>query len=410
MSVTGTDTREQLLSDEHGLDLVALRRELHQIPETGLDLPKTQGLILEALRGLELEVTTGTQTTSVTAVLRGGRPGAGRASVLLRGDMDGLPLSENTGLPFASRNGAMHACGHDLHMAGLVGAARLLDARRSQLQGDVIFMFQPGEEGFNGAQVMIEEGVLDAAGTRPSGAYGLHVVSDAAAGVFTNRPGPYMAAFCRLDVVVNGRGGHGARPFQALDPIQVGAEIIGALQTYVTRRFDVFDPVILTVGEFHGGTAPNVIPDSAVFRAGIRCFTPEVEDRLEGELPDLVTGIAHAHGLSADVAFRRTLPATINDAEHAEFWASTAQDLFGEGRFEALPNPKAGSEDFSRILNEIPGSYGHLGAGSRDMDPVDWAPIHSARAVFEDSVLEDHALFLAALAERRLQRVAAPSA
>ncbi|WP_430297654.1 M20 metallopeptidase family protein [Sinomonas sp. B1-1] len=398
------------MSHEDGADLVALRRELHQVPETGLDLPQTQGLILEALRGLDLDVTTGTRTTSVTAVLRGGNPGGGPACVLLRGDMDALPLSESTGLPFASRNGSMHACGHDLHMAGLVGAARLLHARRAQLQGDVIFMFQPGEEGFNGAQVMIEEGVLDAAGPRPSGAYGLHVVSDSVAGVFTNRPGPYMAAFDRLDVVINGRGGHGARPFQALDPIQAGAEIIGALQTYITRRFDVFDPVILTVGEFHGGTAPNVIPDSACFRAGIRCFTPEVEDRLERELPELVTGIAQAHGLSAEVAFRRTLPATINDAEHAEFWASTAQDLFGGSRFETLLNPKAGSEDFSRVLQQIPGSYGHLGAGSLDMDPADWAPIHSARAVFEDAVLPDHALFLATLAERRLGLAAAASA
>ena len=395
------------MPEEHGIDLVALRRELHQIPETGLQLPKTQGIILEALHDLDLEITTGTRTTSITAVLRGGDANPGKPSVLLRGDMDALPLIESTGLPFAAHNGAMHACGHDLHMAGLVGAARLLHAQRAQLQGDVIFMFQPGEEGFNGAQVMIEEGVLDASGVRPSGAYGLHVASDASTGMFTNRPGSYMAAFCQLDVVVIGRGGHGARPFQALDPIQVGAEIIGALQAYITRRFDIFDPVILTVGEFHGGTAPNVIPDSASFKAGVRCFSPEVEDRLEHELPDLVSGIAQAHGLTAAVDFQRKLPATINDGEHAEFWASTAQELFGDSRFETLVNPKAGSEDFSRVLREIPGSYGHLGAGSLDMDPADWAPIHSARAVFEDSILPDHALFLASLAERRLRLASA---
>ncbi|MER5393127.1 M20 family metallopeptidase [Saccharopolyspora sp. NPDC002686] len=405
--MTALAHQEPQSSDRLTADLIALRRELHQVPEIGLDLPRTQGLVLEALRGLDLEISTGTNATSVTAVLRGGSGTSHRPSVLLRGDMDALPLSERTGLPFASRNGAMHACGHDLHVAGLVGAARLLSAARAQLEGDVIFMFQPGEEGFDGAQLMIDEGVLDAAGSRPCGAYGLHVTSDAPAGLFTNRPGSYMAAFCQLDVVVNGRGGHGSRPFQTRDPIQVGAEIIGAVQTYITRRFNVFDPVVLTVGEFHGGTAPNVIPDSAEFKAGIRCFSPEVEDRLERELPDLVNGIAEAHGLSATAKFQRVLPATINDPHHAEFWASTAKDLFGENRFETLPHPKTGSEDFSRVLDEIPGSYGHLGVGPADIAPEDWAPLHSSRAVFDDTVLPDHARFLATLAERRLATEAA---
>lgn len=388
-------------------ELIAFRREMHADPEIGLHLPRTQARVLEALKDLELEIVLGTSTTSVVAVLRGGavpdRVIAGdRPAVLLRGDMDALPITEKSGVDFASVNGAMHACGHDLHTAGLVGAAKLLHSVRAQLPGDVVFMFQPGEEIFAGAQAMLDEGVLRASGGRPIAAYGVHMASDAPAGLFTTRPGPYMAAFGQLDVSVQGRGGHGSRPFQALDPIQVAAEIVGSLQTYITRRFNVFDPVILTVGEFHGGSAANIIPDEATFKAGIRCFSAEVQGRLAVELPNLVESIARAHQLTADAVFDLKLPVTENNAGEAEFWAATAADLFGEERFETLQFPKAGSEDFSKILLEVPGSFGHIGAGSPDVDPSEWAPLHSSRAQFDDRVLGDQATFLATLAVRRL--------
>lgn len=388
-------------------DLIPLRRELHQDPETGLDLPRTQGRVLEALRGLDLEITTGRATTSIVAVLRGAaapRADGARPSVLLRGDMDALPITELTGLPFASHNGAMHACGHDMHTAGLVGAAKILHSVRQQVPGDVIFMFQPGEEGYDGARIMIDEGALNAADARPVAAYGVHMAPDSPVGLFTTRPGPYMAAFCQLEVTIQGRGGHGSRPYQTLDPIQVGAEIVGSLQTFITRRFNVFDPAVLTVGSFHGGNAANVIPDTATFQAGIRCFSPAVEDQLEMELPQLVHGIAQAHRMNAEVKFERKLPPTMNDGDEAAFWATTAQRLFGESRFEPLPHPKPGSEDFSRVLKEVPGSFGHLGAGPPDVDPATWEPIHSARAMFDDRILPDQALFLANLAHQRLQR------
>jgi amidohydrolase len=388
-------------------DLVAFRREMHADPEVGLDLPRTQARVLEALRGLDLEVSVGTATTSVTAVLRGGAaaaPHGSRPTVLLRGDMDALPVQEKSGVPFASKNGAMHACGHDLHTAGLVGAARALAAVRDQLPGDVIFMFQPGEEGYNGAQVMLDEGVLSAAGSPVIGAYGVHMASDAPAGIFTTRPGSYMAAFGELAVEVIGRGGHGSRPFQTLDPVQTAAEMVGALQTFITRRFNVFDPVILTVGKFNGGTAANVIPDSASFTAGVRSFSPAVGARLEKELPELIRGLAAAHQLRATVSFTPKLPATINNEQEADFWAQTASALFGDDRFETLPFPKAGSEDFSRVLMEVPGAFGHIGAGSPDIDPQEWAPIHSPRALFDDTVLSDQALFLASLAAGRLEK------
>ena len=251
-------------------ELRDLRRALHREPEIGNDLPRTQEKVLAALDGLPFErVTLGQQLSSVTAVLRGGRPGP---TVLLRGDMDALPVTELTGVPYASKiDGAMHACGHDLHTAMLVGAARLLSARQAELPGSVVFMFQPGEEGFAGARMMIEEGVLEASGERAAAAYGLHVSSsELPGGLFAGRPGAQLAAADQLEVTVRGRGGHASRPSLAADPIPVACEIVTALQTLVTRRFDVFDPVVITVGSFHAGTADNIIPASAELKATIR--------------------------------------------------------------------------------------------------------------------------------------------
>src|SRR5258707_9847138 len=247
-------------------EIAELRHAIHREPEIGLDLPKTQRKVLDALDGLPLEVSTGTALTSVTAVLRGAKPGP---AVLLRGDMDALPVTEATGVQFACRiDGVMQACGHDLPTAMLAGAARLLSARQAELPGSVIFMFQPGEEGQGGARFMIEEGVLDAAGERPVAAYGLHVMSDREpTGVFSTRPGPLMAAADVLEVTVRGRGGHASRPHVSADPIPAACEMVTALQVMITRRFDVFDPVVVTVGSFHAGTVNNVIPEQPVFHA-----------------------------------------------------------------------------------------------------------------------------------------------
>ena len=249
-------------------EITELRHAIHREPEIGLDLPKTQAKVLAALDGLPLEISTGQGLSSVTAVLRG-RPGP---VVLLRGDMDALPVTEETDLPYASViPGAMHACGHDLHTAMLAGAARLLSARQAELDGTVVFMFQPGEEGYAGARQMIEEGVLEAAGRRPVAAYGLHVSSQRLpCGTFSTRPGAMLAAADQITVTVQGRGGHASTPHRAADPIPVACEMVTALQTLVTRKFDVFDPVVITVGSFHAGTADNVIPDDARFWATAR--------------------------------------------------------------------------------------------------------------------------------------------
>jgi hippurate hydrolase len=381
--------------------IAGLRHDIHREPEIGLDLPKTQRKILAALRGLPLEVTTGRELTSVTAVLRGARPGP---AVLLRADMDALPVTEATGLPFASAvGGVMHACGHDLHVAMLAGAARLLCDRQQELAGTVTFMFQPGEEGHHGARHMIEEGVLEAAGERPAHAYGLHVMSGMLAnGAFGTRPGPMLAAADLLDVTVRGRGGHASVPHLCADPVPAICEMVTALQTLVTRRFDVFDPVVITVGSLHAGTARNVIPDEATFNATVRSYSEEARKRVEVQTVRLVRDIAQGHGLDADASYVRGYPVTVNDGAEAAFAAEAVSDLFGAGRSVTMAHPLTGGEDFSYVLEQVPGAFVMLGACPPDADPRTAPSNHSAIAVFDDGVLADGAALYAGLALRRL--------
>ena len=384
-------------------ELVALRRDLHRIPEIGLQLPRTQERVLAAIDGLGLEVTLGKNLSSVTAVLRGGKPGG---TVLLRGDMDALPVTEASGEEFSSTvDGAMHACGHDLHTAGLAGAARLLAARREDLPGDVVFMFQPGEEGWDGAGHMIEEGVLTASGRHVDAAYGLHVSAGTyAKGQFATRPGTLMAASGALEVRVKGDGGHGSSPHNARDPIPAACEMVTALQTMVTRTFDVFDPVVVTVGSFHAGTRRNIIPDDAVFEATLRSFSPEAAARVGDRAGQVCRGIAQAHGLDIDVTYEPEYPVTVNDAEAHAFVADTVREVFGEERLLEMADPITGSEDFSRVLERVPGAYLFLGACTSD--PATAPENHSPRARFDDSVLADGAALLAELAVRRLALLA----
>jgi amidohydrolase len=382
-------------------DIAELRHDIHREPEIGIDLPRTQGKVLDALAGLPLEITKGQELSSVTAVLHGGKPGP---TVLLRGDMDALPVTEATGLPYASEiSGSMHACGHDLHTAMLAGAARLLSARQAEIAGKVIFMFQPGEEGQGGAEIMIREGVLDAAGELPVAAYGLHVVSDRdQAGVFSTRPGPMMAAVDSLHVTVRGRGGHASRPHASADPIPAACEMVTALQTMVTRRFDIFDPVVITVGTFHAGTISNVIPDEATFEATVRSFSPGARRLLEEETVRVVSHIAAGHGLVADVRWEPSYPVTVNNPTEAAFARQCAAELFGGERATALTNPVPGAEDFSYVLQEVPGAFVFLGACPPGTDPATAPSNHSARAMFDDSVLADGTALLGELALRRL--------
>lgn len=379
-----------------------IRTRIHQNPELGLTLPATQKTVLDALHGLDLEVTTGTNLDSVVAVLRGDKRGENPHAVLLRGDMDALPVTEATGFEFASTNGNMHACGHDLHVTGLIGAAHILHACKSELAGDVVFMFQPGEEGHDGAGKMVDEGVLEAAGVPVVAAFGVHVSADQPPGHVYSKPGSYMASANNLEITVRGRGGHAARPEAALDPVQVGASIVGQLQEFVSRHFFAWDPVVLTVGQFQAGTAPNVIPDSAYLAASVRTFSEETTSECERVLPALVEGIAHAHGLTAEVNMYRLLPATINNNDENALYLETAEALFGTERVHLMDHPRVGSEDFSRILDLVPGSYGHFGAAYGPEDT--WEANHSPRARHTDTALGDQAAFLAALALNRLNK------
>ncbi|WP_223691551.1 M20 metallopeptidase family protein [Leifsonia poae] len=375
-------------------DLVRVRRALHAEPEVGLDLPRTQAAILKELDGLGLEIILGRASSSVVAVLHGAHPGP---AVLLRADMDALPLTEATRLPYASTNGAMHACGHDLHVAGLLGAARLLAARRETIAGSVVFMFQPGEESGGGALSMLAEGVLEAAGVPVSAAYGIHVMPGAP-GVFSTRPGALMAGANVLRIEVIGRGGHGSKPHDALDPVPVLAEIVLALQAFVTRRFDVFDPVVLTVTKLAASEVLNVIPESARLAATVRTLSDRSVEVLQSELPVLAGRIAAAHGCAARVDFEAVYPVTVNDAASADRSLAVLRRQFGVERVEPAASPMMASEDFSFVLREVPGAFVFLGATPAQIAPADAEMNHSPRAVFDDGILADHAAALAALA------------
>jgi hippurate hydrolase len=384
-------------------DLVTLRRQIHQEPEIGLDLPKTQAKIVAALDGLGLEVTTGKGLSAVTAVLRGSKS---NKTVLLRADMDALPITELTDLAYKSQiDGAMHACGHDLHVAMLIGAAKLLVKNKSQLNGDVVFMFQPGEEGFDGAGHMIKEGVLTASGRKADATYGIHVMSSAApAGVFSTKGGTMMASSDELHVTVVGMGGHGSQPHTAKDPIPVAAETVSALQLMITRSFDAFDPVVITVGQFHAGTKANIIPDTAEFQATIRTFSAENRTRIQSEAVRLCKSIAEGYGLKAEVKVVEQYPVTVNNDAHANFVGKVAADLFGKEAYMEMPHPIAGAEDYSRVLEEVPGSYVFLGA-SVDQDFMNSEVNHSPRAKFDDAVLYRGTTLLSELAVRSLNEM-----
>jgi hippurate hydrolase len=377
-------------------ELQALRRQLHQIPEFGLELPKTLELILKQINGLG-EITTSKEISSAVLHIKGDQPGP---TVLLRADMDALAVIEDTNLDYASTNGFMHACGHDLHMAMGVGAAKILSSRKSEIKGDVIIFFQPGEEGHHGADVMIDQGNLMVSGSKPIRAYGLHVFSSYPLGMMGSKAGPLMASAGDLFVTVTGSGGHGSMPWLSKDPISVLTEIMSALQTMVTKRFNAFDPVIVNIGWLKAGdtATTNVIPESASFGATVRVFSEENTTKLKKYTTELAESIAKAFGLSATVEFTRATKVLVNDASAIQAVEKVTTKLFGAGRYVNLPAPIAGGEDFASIVHEIPGAFVFMGAAPPGVDPSTAATNHSNKAVFDDSVLADGAALLVELA------------
>ncbi len=383
-----------LLEDARALlpDIRALRRELHAYPELGLNLPRTQQAVLDALAGLDLQITVGGALSSVTAVLEG--PADGPVT-LLRADMDALPIVEETGHPFASQiDGRMHACGHDAHTAMLVGAARLLHARRDQLRGRVIFMFQPGEEGFAGAKLMMDEGLLDHHDIKR--AFAIHVTPMRPSGQVAVRSGPMLAANDRFAVTFTGRGGHASMPHDAVDPIPPLCEFVTATQTMLTRRVSVFDPAVVSVTQIQGGPAITAIPESTRCGGTIRTLSRDSRQTILDALPRLADHIAQAHGCNAVVEVRAGYPATINDADHARNVQNVARDLLGSDAVVEMEAPIMGSEDFAYVLERVKGAMAFLGTGiPGDKDP---APNHSSRTLLHEPALAIGAAIHAAVA------------
>lgn len=396
-------SNDSLTSAAHALmpDVVALRREIHSRPEIGLQLPRTQAAILRALDGLGLSVRTGQTVSSVVATLDGNQPGR---TVLLRGDMDALPLREDTGLEFASQEpGAMHACGHDTHVAMLVGAAKLLAARREEIAGRIVFMFQPGEEGYHGARYMLDEGLLDQDGAEPvSGAFALHITTQFPSGTVNLRGGPQMASSDTLRVVVRGAGGHASAPHDAVDPIPVACEITQALQTMVTRRVSVFDPAVVTVARISAGTTSNIIPETAEIEGTIRALSEQTRDAVHANARRVIEGIAAAHGTTAEVEIVRGYPVTVNDHGFADFARSVAAELLGDDRVTTMPNPVMGAEDFSYVLRRVPGAMAFLGGCPKDTTPEEAPGNHSNRVIFDEEAMATGVATYAAVALRSL--------
>lgn len=366
-------------------DTVALRRRLHRRPEVGLTLPETQRTVLAAIEALPLTVTTGSTISSVVGVLEGARPGP---TVLLRGDMDALPMPEDTGLDFASEvPGVMHACGHDTHVAMLVGAARLLAARQDRVAGRVVFMWQPGEEGFGGAPVMLDEGVLDAAGAPVESAFAIHITTHHPSGTVAVRRGPAMASSDTLRIVVTGRGGHASDPSSALDPIPVACAIVSAIQTMVTREFSVFDPAVVTIAKIAAGTTDNVIPETAEMLGTMRTLSEEARAGVKAALARLVPAIAAAHGASAELEIHEGYPVTVNSEGAAELVHATTVGLVGPDRARLERDPIMGAEDFSYVLQRVPGAMVWLGACPPGQDPAVAPTNHSNRVVFDEDAM-----------------------
>ncbi|MFI1092319.1 M20 family metallopeptidase [Streptomyces sp. NPDC020917] len=387
----------ELVEEARSLGLDRLRRTLGAHPETGLHLPRTQQAVLSALDGPGLTLHTGTALTSVVGVVSGARPGP---TVLLRADLDALPFP----------GGPRHACGHDQHAAMLVGAAHLLAARRDRFAGDVLLMFQPGEEGHDGARLMLAEGLLETTGSRPVAAYALHSSASAPVGQFSNTAGPALAANGTLAATLHGTGGHGAWPHRAHDPIPALAALVTALGALPARRFDPFDPVVLTVGSVHAGTGPTIVPDRARLEATLRALSDTALALLATIATDTAHGIAAAHGVTAEITYTPGYPVTVNDPAEADRVRAAVTDLFGPERFVRTTRPALVSDDIGRILAEVPGVMTGIGACPAGCDPASAPGNHAPDAEFDDAILPDGAALLAALALRRLAAPEAPPA
>jgi len=381
---------------EAGRDqLIALRRAIHAEPELGLDCPRTRDKLEAVLAELPLTIRRSERTSGFVAMLEGAA--AGR-TVLLRGDMDALPIHETTGLDFASLEaGRMHACGHDSHSAMLASAATILCARRSQLAGRILFMFQPGEEGHHGARIMLEEGLLG--DPLPEAAFALHIWPTLPHGTVACRAGPMLASTDTLKARIVGRGGHAAMPHDAIDPIPAAAEVVLALQSEIARRTPVTDPIVLSITCINAGTAHNVLPDAVDLLGTLRTLSAGGRSRGREAFERVCTHVAAAHGCRAEVEIEPGYPPTINDPRAV----ATIQDIAGED-FHELPASNMGGEDFSYVLEKVPGAMAFLGVAPAGEDAATRAPLHNPGMMIDEAVLPKGVALHCAFATRFLER------
>jgi len=358
-------------------NVICIRRDLHRIPETGFKEVKTSAYVAERLKDLGLEVQTGIATHGVVGLLRGGRPGP---TLMIRADMDALPIAEETGLAFASTHpGCMHACGHDAHMAMALGAAVVLSRLKDRIKGHVKFVFQPAEEGPGGAKPMIAAGVMQ--NPQVDYAIGCHLWAERAEGCIGVRPGPFMAAMDRFDLKIIGKGGHGAQPHLCVDAIEVGTQVVAALQRIVSRHMNPIEPAVVTVGTFHAGTAFNITPGEAVMSGTTRTFNEEIWKSWEARLERVVRGVCESMGAGFELKYTQGYPPTINDAKMAEVVRRCAVHVVGEDRV-VEPELTMGGEDMSFFLKQVPGCYYCIGVGREGA-----APLHNARFDFREDLM-----------------------
>jgi amidohydrolase len=372
------------VEESFGEKIVALRRDIHREPELGFDTEKTSEKVLAALEGLPLEIETGIAQNGIVATLRGEGP-----TVVLRADMDALPIEEDTGLPFASEiEGRMHACGHDAHTSMLVGAAHALSGMRDRLNGTVRFVFQPAEEGGGGGKVMVEEGVADDV----SSIFALHLWPGLPFGKVATKAGPIMAAADAFEMEIKGSGGHGAMPHLAADAVVIAAQVVTALQTVVSREVDPVEPAVLTVGEIGAGTAFNIIPEKARLGGTVRTLNADLRERMPERIEEIARGVARGMRGDADLDYNFSYPVTVNDEGAASRALGVAEKLFGGESVLELPDPSMGAEDFAYFLEKVPGAFIWLGVGE------DVSGLHTPQFAFDEEVLPRGSALLAALA------------
>jgi hippurate hydrolase len=355
------------------------RRHLHSIPELGFGEHKTSAFVADKLKSLGLEVHQGIGGTGVVGVLR---RGGGNSAIALRADMDALKISENTGLPYASTHqGQMHACGHDGHMAMLLGAARDL-SERGQFSGTVYFIFQPNEEHGRGARAMIADGLLERFSFEEI--YGLHNMPGMPVGAFATRPGPLMASEDNFVIRIRGKGGHAARPHVANDPMVIAAHMILALQTIVSRRVSALDTAVVSVTEILTDGTRNVLPETVTIKGDARSYRPEVQKTIEAEMRKLAGGVALSFGAEVEVDYTYEFASTVNHDAPSRQALAAAQATPGITSVDRNPEPLMGSEDFGLFLNHKPGNFAFLGNGEAG---AHGQPLHNARYDFNDAAI-----------------------